>query len=175
MGDARREPNVLVTGTPGTGKTTTAAQVAAAVGLAHVDVGAAVREHELHSGWDAEWDCHVVDEDKVVDELDPQLTAGGVVADYHSCDFFPERWFDLVVVLTAETQVLYERLQKRGYSEKKLSENMECEIMQVLQEEARESYPKEIVHVLPSNTVEDMESNVERIAQWVAAFRSNNR
>eukprot|EP00959_Pyramimonas_sp_CCMP1952_P248959 5204234-Pyramimonas_sp.AAC.2 len=28
----------------------------------------------------------------------------------------------------------------RGYSEKKLQENMECEIMQVVLEEARESY-----------------------------------
>lgn len=26
---------------------------------------------------------------------------------------------------------------------------------------------KEVVQVLPSNTVEDMDSNVERIVQWV--------
>jgi hypothetical protein len=27
------------------------------------------------------------------------MTAGGNVVDFHSCDFFPERWFDLVVIL----------------------------------------------------------------------------
>ena len=32
---------------------------------------------------------------------------------------------------TADTQVLYDRLEERGYSQKKLQENMECEIMQV--------------------------------------------
>ena len=52
----------------------------------------------------------------------------------------PCRWFDLVVVLMADNTVLYERLEKRGYEEKKISENVQCEIMQVIAEEARESY-----------------------------------
>ena len=50
------------------------------------------------------------------------------------------RWFDLVVVLMTDNTVLYERLEKRGYEEKKISENVQCEIMQVIAEEARESY-----------------------------------
>ncbi len=40
----------------------------------------------------------------------------------------------------ADNTVLYERLEKRGYEEKKISENVQCEIMQVIAEEARESY-----------------------------------
>ena len=91
----------------------------------------------------------------------------GVVVDYHSCDFFPERWFDLVLVLRAETHVLYDRLVQRGYNEKKKTENVECEIMQVVLEEARESYAKEIVHEVQSNTMEDMEANVERVDAWM--------
>ena len=46
------------------------------------------------------------------------------------------------------------------------SGNMEAEIMQVVLEESRESYAPEIVHECPSNTIEDMESNVTRIEQW---------
>lgn len=38
--------------------------------------------------------------------------------------------------------------------------------MQVILEEARESYAHEIVHEVPSNTVEDMENNVNRVEQW---------
>ena len=41
-----------------------AAALAAATGLQHVDVGAAIREQSLHSGWDEEFECHIVDEDK---------------------------------------------------------------------------------------------------------------
>jgi len=38
---------------------------------------------------------------------------GGNVVDYHSCAFFPERWFQLVVVLKTDNGVLYPRLEDR--------------------------------------------------------------
>ncbi len=40
--------------------------------------------------------------------------AGGCVVDYHGSDFFPERWFDLIVVLRTDNTVLYDRLLQRG-------------------------------------------------------------
>ena len=46
--------------------------------------------------------------------------------------------------------------------------------MQVVVEEARESYAEEIVHEVQSNTIEDMDSNVERMVSWVAAWQANN-
>lgn len=55
----------------------------------------------------------------------------------------------------------------RGYSGKKLSDNIECEIMQTLLEEARESYAEEVVVELPSNTPDDLESNLDRIQLWM--------
>ena len=61
---ARAAPNVLVTGTPGTGKTTLCEQVAAATGLRHVNIGDLVKEQQLHNGWDDEYECLVIDEDK---------------------------------------------------------------------------------------------------------------
>jgi broad-specificity NMP kinase len=106
---------------------------------------------------------------QVVDALEDQLAAGGVVLDYHSCDFFPERWFDLVVVLTTDNSVLYERLAGRGYSPAKISANVECEIMRVCVDEAADAYAEDIVKVLASNTVEDMEANVEWVAGWATA------
>lgn len=44
---------------------------------------------------------------------------------------------------------------------------MDAEIMQVILEEARESYAHEIVHECSSNTIEDLENNVTRIEQWI--------
>ena len=35
---------------------------------------------------------------QVVDELEDQMCEGGNIVDYHGCDFFPERWFDIVFV-----------------------------------------------------------------------------
>ena len=45
---------------------------------------------------------------------------------------FPERWFQLIVVLRCSNDVLYPRLQQRGYSDMKINENIEAEIFQVL-------------------------------------------
>ena len=91
---------------------------------------------------------------------------GGIVADYHSCELFPERWFDLIVVLRADTEVLYDRLTERGYNDKKRSENIECEIMRVVIDEAKESYAKEIVQELSNNTIEEMDQNIARVESW---------
>jgi adenylate kinase len=49
---ATPKPNVLITGTPGTGKTTTAEQAAARLGFRVVNVGELVRVHECHEGRD---------------------------------------------------------------------------------------------------------------------------
>lgn len=41
------------------------------------------------------------------------MESGGVIVDFHGADLFPERWFDLVVVLRTDNSVLYPRLQSR--------------------------------------------------------------
>ncbi|CAM8954969.1 unnamed protein product [Rhodiola kirilowii] len=99
------------------------------------------------------------------------MEEGGVIVDYHGCDFFPERWFDCVVVLQTDNSVLYDRLSDRGYTGSKLSNNIECEIFQTLLEEAKESYADNIVVALKSDTVEDMSRNVETLTEWVGNWR----
>lgn len=62
----------------------------------------------------------------------------------------------------------------RDYPEAKLQENLDSEIMEVLLQEARESYDEEIVVELTSNSTEEMDSNVERIEEWLAQWKKNN-
>jgi len=81
------------------------------------------------------------------------VKTGGYIIDWHACDLFPKSWIDLVVVVRCDSTLLYDRLKARGYSEKKLDENMDAEIMQVLLEEAREAYDEEIVVELQSDTL----------------------
>jgi len=60
-----------------------------------------------------------------------------------------------------------------GYSQRKVQENNEAEIMDVVIEEARSSYPQEIVVELTSEGTEDLESNVSRLVQWIRAWRKD--
>ena len=86
--------------------------------------------------------------------------------DHHACELFPERWFDLVLVLRVGTETLYDRLTARGYPEPKLQENLQCEIMQVVLEEAREAYAAEVVVELRNESEADLESMLARVAAW---------
>lgn len=99
---------------------------------------------------------------------------GGCILDWHACELFPERWIDLVIVLRCDSTVLYDRLTGRGYKDKKLEENMDSEIMQVLLDEARESYREEIVVELRSDKDEDVEGNIERIEMWAEQWKKDN-
>jgi broad-specificity NMP kinase len=51
---------------------------------------------------------------QLIDEMEDMVKGGGNLVDYHSCDIFPERWFDAVVVLQTDNGVLYERLTNRS-------------------------------------------------------------
>ncbi|KAM8792952.1 adenylate kinase isoenzyme 6 [Eudromia elegans] len=169
-----RRPNVLLTGTPGVGKTTLGKELASRAGLVYVNVGDLAKEGELYEGFDEEYECPILDEDGVIDELEDKMNEGGVIIDYHGCDFFPERWFHIVFVLRTENSVLYDRLESRGYKGKKLQDNIQCEIFQTLYEEAMSSYREEIVHQLPSNTPEDLERNLDQIMQWIEQWMKDN-
>ena len=62
---SRTLPNLIITGTPGTGKTTHCELLAERTGLKHVSVNQVVKDRECHEGWDDEFQSWVVDEDKV--------------------------------------------------------------------------------------------------------------
>ena len=66
-GTQRTSPVILITGTPGTGKTTHA-QLLAQISpepLKYINVGDLVKEKGLHEGFDEEWQSYIVDDDKV--------------------------------------------------------------------------------------------------------------
>lgn len=164
---SRSQPNILLTGTPGTGKSTLAQALASKTGLKYFSVGELAKDEGCLGDWDEEYQCHELDEDKVLDIMEQRLKDGGVIVEHHATDIFPERWFDIVFVLRTSNTRLYDRLKTRGYNEKKLNDNVECEIFQTILEEAKESYKEEIVHELQSNVPEDTTQNVDRIETWV--------
>lgn len=64
---SRRLPNIVITGTPGTGKTSHAQAFleASPFKFKHVNVGELVKDKSLHEGWNEEWDSYDVDEERV--------------------------------------------------------------------------------------------------------------
>ncbi|CAJ1382910.1 unnamed protein product [Effrenium voratum] len=160
----RQRPNLLITGTPGVGKTTFCEALASRSGLQHVEVSKLVREKRLYREWDDELDCSIFDEEMVQDALEPLLERGGCLLDFHSSSFLDENDFDLVIVLRADTSVLYDRLEKRHYPESKIKQNVEAEIFQSCLDEAQEAFEETTVSIweLQHDTEEHMEDALER-------------
>ena len=166
--ERRYHPNIIITGTPGCGKTSHAISIASQLGspYEHISVSDAAKERDCIESYDEVLDTNVVDEDKLLDSLEEDLERGGILVDWHCCEVFPERLIDLVVVLRTESSLLYERLKKRNYKDNKIQENLDCEIMEVISQEASNSYVPEIVVELTSNSADEMDANVDRIVGW---------
>lgn len=111
---------------------------------------------------------------QLLDGMESLMAQGGKIVDYHGAELFPERWFDIVFVLRTDNTILYDRLKARGYSGKKLEDNIDCEIFQTILEEAKSSYKEEIVHELISNTLEQITDNVNRICKWLEHWKADN-
>lgn len=173
--ERRTVPNILITGTPGTGKTTLCSELANRVAdLEWINIAELAKANNCYEAYDEQYDCAILDEEKVMDEMEDRMSEpfGGKIVDYHGCDFFPKRWFDVVFVLRTNTKLLYDRLVHRGYEGKKLEDNVQCEIFQVLLDEAKSAYDEEIVHELMSDTPDQMEENLERICTWIESWRN---
>ena len=61
----RSQPNIIVTGTPGVGKTSHCELLALNTGLKHLSINQIVKERGCHDGYDDELNSWIVDEDKV--------------------------------------------------------------------------------------------------------------
>lgn len=133
------EISFLFTGTPGTGKSSLSKELTERTGFQWLEVSKLAKDWGCLSGFDEEYQCSVLDEDKVchislliliflfvptfaykiillsqlLDTLEPIMALGGKIIDYHGCEFFPERWFDIVFVLRTNNTILYDRLQER--------------------------------------------------------------
>lgn len=132
-----------------------------------------INKNQLYDEWDHKRNSSVYNEDKVVDFLEDQMTKGGNILDFHSCDFFPERWIDIVVLLRANNQFLYDRLKARNYTAEKITENIECEILEVTHDEVFDSYhePRHKILELDNSTEPQMEQNlkltIDVIGEWL--------
>lgn len=125
------DTKVAVTGTPGVGKTTVACRLSDELDAEYFDVTQAVRDG-ASSGYDDERNVPVAD----VGELREVVSDGDVVIDGHIAHLLEP---DAVVVLRCSPDVLRSRLEERGWSDEKISENVESEALDIVLAEAVEA------------------------------------
>jgi len=139
---------LIVTGTPGTGKTTFAKQLAQKKHYQYVDVNALISKHHLHDGYDKKLKTKLIDTKKLSIFLSTYVTslkAKGVVIDSHLSHYLPASFVDACYVTVCSLPVLKQRLKKRRYSTQKIKANLEAEAFQTCFIEAQDAGHKIVV------------------------------
>ncbi|NJE10166.1 adenylate kinase family protein [Thermococcus sp. MAR1] len=123
---------IAVSGTPGVGKTTVSKLLSERLGYEYVSVKdfALMKDIGEPVGEEIE-----IDVDALAREVRAEFSGKNVVIDGHLSHLVPA---DVVVVLRLHPQIVAERLKSRGYPFKKLAENVEAELVDVILVEAIE-------------------------------------
>ncbi|MDD1725361.1 MAG: adenylate kinase family protein [Euryarchaeota archaeon] len=131
---------IALTGTPGTGKTAISTVLKDEFGLKVVDLNKVIRAFQYYVGWDDHRNCGVVD----LEALRVHPFEDGLVLEGHISHHLP---VDRVIVLRTNPAVLRGRLQEKDFSENKIRENIEAEILDVILVEALELHGNNVYEV----------------------------
>ncbi len=133
---------IIVTGTPGAGKSTFASKLSLLIRGTYVDVNKVIKKHRLGGDLDEERNTALIE----VKTLNKHLleliksTKKHLIIDSHLSHYLPSRRVDLCIVLEcSDLKILKKRLLKRGYNALKTSENLDSEAFKVCKIDALES------------------------------------
>ena len=136
---------IIITGTPGTGKTSLALEIAKN-GYEYVDANKVIEQNNLVESFDKKRDTNVVDEKKLSDAFVKLIkTKKALVIDSHMSHCIPAKYVNICIVTKCNLKVLKKRLEKKGYSKEKVRENLDAEILDVCLTEAEEAGHKLLI------------------------------
>jgi adenylate kinase len=125
---------IVVTGTPGVGKTAVSALLASKLDALHIDLGQLVKQEKLWGDIDRTRETLIADMSKVSKRLQ-EIIAGtekDVVLDGHyAVDVVPASNVHKVFVLRREPTELRRSMLEKGFKNRKLKENLAAEVLDV--------------------------------------------
>src|SRR3989338_7580165 len=123
---------IIVTGTPGTGKTVISKKLAKAYNHKFIDVKALLEKSTICEGFDEQNECLIIDPKKLAKMLIDLINKNNrLIIDSHLSHYIPQKYIDLCVVCKCEISELKKRLKERGYKDKKIRDNLDAEIFDV--------------------------------------------
>ena len=140
--------NIALTGTPGTGKTTLSKKLNYNI----VSINQSYPEISDGKNENGDW---LINLDKLLKNFEV-AKYNNTVFEGHVSHFLEN--LDLIIVLRCRPIILQKRLEERNYNQEKIRENIEAEALNIISEEAIDSYGEKKVFELDTSSSESDES-----------------
>jgi len=138
---------ICISGTPGTGKTFLAKNLAKKTRYILINLNKILKENKLKEKYDQKRKCYIIDTKKLnrilIDLI--KKSKQDIIIDSHLSHYLPKKYVDLCIITKCDLKILEKRLKKRRYPKTKIRENLDCEIFDVCFNEAKENKHKVII------------------------------
>jgi adenylate kinase len=151
---------ILITGTPCVGKTTAAKELVSKLGAQYINLTDFAKTFGLTQGEDAERKTIIIDEEKMRQKLTETIEASGspyiIVDGHYAAAVTPKNLVNSVFVLRRNPKELKEFMEKCGFSDAKLYENLSAEILDSCLVEAMQTQAGKVCELdVTGKTVEE--------------------
>ncbi len=123
----------MISGTPGVGKTSVALKLSEILGCKYLNLSNYVLDNKLFVSYDTETDSFIIDEERLKAALNDLIRSSGgcLVIDSHYGELVDDECLFKLIVLRLDPRALHARLVSKGWSGRKLVDNIESELMGV--------------------------------------------
>jgi adenylate kinase len=151
---------IIVTGTPGTGKTTISTWLSKKLKIPRLDLHDYYKQ--ISTKYDRSCKCYDIDIKKFEKLIKEKLKESNLILDSHISHLLPKKIVNLCIVVTCSNlKKLESRLKERNYFKNKVRENLDSEIFQVCLNEAKEKHNIIVVDTSKSFNKKSLISEVE--------------
>ncbi|MFX1241692.1 MAG: adenylate kinase family protein [Promethearchaeota archaeon] len=127
--------NIIISGTPGCGKTSVAKEIINLLPAKMISLNDLAISDDFSFEYDEERKTYLVDFEvflpyvlKKIDEI-KYTKSKYLVIEGHFSDIIPDNFIDYAFILRCDPDVLYTRLEQKNYSQAKIIENIQAEIL----------------------------------------------
>jgi adenylate kinase len=156
---------IIISGSPGSGKSTLSSRLAKDLKMEVINLSKLVEVEELFSEIDIDRDTKVADLDRLIPRIVELIdrSEGVVIVEGHYADIVPSNLVDVAIILRTHPKILAKRLESKGWGERKISENVQAEILGSCTFNALEAYGKDMVYEIDTtNLSEDETASIAR-------------
>ncbi len=153
---------ILITGTPGTGKTTVSSVLKERLDAHLIAINELVLEKHLYTGVHPQKKYKIVDMEALIKELNfltQKSNEGDVIIEGHLSHFYEKS--DLVIVLRADPHLLSKRMKSKGWNDSKIDENLEAEALGICSYEAHQ------IHSGKANEIDTSDISPQQVSDLI--------